>query len=156
MVHRPWSPLNPLEQPDVRSLDEFKSNISPDAQGDDSKAKSQRQVRERKNKMKQGCQRRAKQRKEAWARYESNLAEYNKRRSEREAKDRRAAGKTHNSPYTKIRELVKEYEAISHPNEEQESFREIILLAALRMQDGKTHSTQPARTVLQKQDNQSQ
>jgi hypothetical protein len=26
----------------------------------------------------------------------------------------------------------------------------------LRMQDGKTHSTQPARTVLQKQDNQSQ
>jgi hypothetical protein len=66
------------------------------------------------------------------------------------------AGKTHNSPYTKIRELVKEYEAISHPNEEQERFREIILSIALWMQDGKTHSTQPARIVLQKQDNQSQ
>jgi hypothetical protein len=111
IVHRSQSPLIPLEQPDVRSSDESESNISPDAQGDDSEAESQRQVRERKNKLKQGRRCQAKQRKEAWARYESDLAKYNKRR---------AARKTHNSPYAKIRELVEEYEAISHPNEEQE------------------------------------
>jgi hypothetical protein len=70
--------------------------------------------------LKQGHRRRAKQRKKAWARYESDLAEYNKRRSERKVEDRRAAEKTHNSPYAKIRELVEEYEVISHPNEEQE------------------------------------
>jgi hypothetical protein len=83
MVCHSRSPLIPLEQPDVRSSDESESNISPDAQGDDSVAESQRQVRERKNRLKQGCRRQAKQRKEAWARYESDLAEYKKRRSER-------------------------------------------------------------------------
>jgi hypothetical protein len=40
LVRCPQSPLNPPEQPDVRSSDESKSNISPDAQGDDSEAKS--------------------------------------------------------------------------------------------------------------------
>ena len=35
MVRRPRSPLVPLEAPDVRSLDESESNISPFAQGYD-------------------------------------------------------------------------------------------------------------------------
>jgi hypothetical protein len=68
MVCHSRSPLIPPEQPDVRS----ESNISPDAQGDDSEAESQRQVRERKNRLKQGHRCQAKQRKEAWARYDSN------------------------------------------------------------------------------------
>jgi CRISPR/Cas system-associated protein Cas10 (large subunit of type III CRISPR-Cas system) len=81
------------------------------------------QARERRNKQKHGHRRRAKQRKEAWARYESDLVEYNKRKSEQETEERRAVGRTHNSPYTKIRELAKELEVISHPNEEQERLR---------------------------------
>jgi hypothetical protein len=94
--------LIPPEQSNVRSSNESESNISPNAQGDGSEAKSQRQIRERKNKLKQGHRRQAKQRKKARARYKSDLAEYNKRRSEQKAEDRCAAGKTHNSPYAKI------------------------------------------------------
>jgi tRNA C32,U32 (ribose-2'-O)-methylase TrmJ len=97
--------------------------------------------------LKQGRWCQAKQRKEAWDKYESNLAEYNKRKSEQEAEDKCAARKTHNSLYAKIQELVEEYEAISHPNEEQERLREILRSTALRMQDGKTHLKQPARIV---------
>jgi hypothetical protein len=47
-------------------------------------------------------------------RYESDLAEYNKRKSELEAEERRAT----NTSYNKIQEAL-ELEAISHPNEEQ-------------------------------------
>jgi hypothetical protein len=36
------------------------------------------------------------------------------------------ARRTHNSPYTKIQELVEELEVISHPNEEQKCLREIL------------------------------
>ena len=54
MVRRPRSPLNPPEAPDVRSSDESESNISPFAQGYDGETESQRQARERKNKLKQG------------------------------------------------------------------------------------------------------
>jgi hypothetical protein len=126
MVRHPQSPLVPLEAPDIRSSDEFESNISPFTQGHDSETKSQKYARERRNKTKQGCQCRAWQRKEAWARYESNLAEYDRRKSEQEAEERRAAKRTHNSAYTKIQELAKELKAISHPNEGQERLREIL------------------------------
>jgi outer membrane protein assembly factor BamD (BamD/ComL family) len=47
------------------------------------------------------------------------LAEYYKRRSEKEAKERRAT-RVHEAPYDKIREALEELEAISHPNKEQE------------------------------------
>jgi outer membrane protein assembly factor BamD (BamD/ComL family) len=47
------------------------------------------------------------------------LAEYYKRRSEKEAKERRVA-RVHEAPYDKISEVLEELEAISHPNEEQE------------------------------------
>ena len=113
MVHRPRSPLVPPKAPDVRSLDESESNISPFTQGHDGETESQRQARERKNKLKQGRQRRAKQRKEAWIKYESDLAEYNRRKSEREVEEGRAA----NTPYDKIREALEELRATSHPNE---------------------------------------
>ena len=116
MVRHPRSPLVPPEAPDVRSSDESESNISPFAQGYDGETESQRQARERRNKLKQGCQRRARQRKEAWIRYESDLAKYNRRKSEQEAKERRAA----DTPYNRIREALEELRAISHPNEEQE------------------------------------
>jgi hypothetical protein len=56
----------------------------------------------RRNKLKQGRRHRARQRKEAWARYESDLAEYNRRKLEQETEERHVAGRTHNSPYTKI------------------------------------------------------
>jgi hypothetical protein len=53
------------------------------------------------------------------------LAEYYKRCSETEAKERRAA-RTHEARYHKIREALEELEAISHPNEEQEQLREVL------------------------------
>jgi outer membrane protein assembly factor BamD (BamD/ComL family) len=47
------------------------------------------------------------------------LAEYYKRRSEKEAEERRVA-RVHEAPYDKIQEALEELEAILHPNEEQE------------------------------------
>jgi hypothetical protein len=49
--------------------------------------------------------------------YEAELAEYNKRKSER-SEERRVA-RACKAPYDKIREVLEELEAISHPNEEQ-------------------------------------
>jgi hypothetical protein len=46
------------------------------------------------------------------------LAEYNKRKSEREVEERRAAI-AHRVPYDKIQQVLEELETISHPNEEQ-------------------------------------
>jgi hypothetical protein len=46
-------------------------------------------------------------------------AEYYKRRSEKEAEERRTA-RVHEAPYDNIREALEELEAILHPNEEQE------------------------------------
>jgi hypothetical protein len=54
MIHHPWSTLIPLEAPDVGSSDESESNISTFAQGHESETKSQKQARERTNKLKQG------------------------------------------------------------------------------------------------------
>ena len=85
MVRRPRSLLGPPEAPDIRSSDESESNISPFTQGHDGETESQKQARERRNKLKQGHQHRARQCKKAWTRYESDLAEYNKRKSELEA-----------------------------------------------------------------------
>ena len=102
--------------PDVKSSDESESNISPFTQGHDGETENQKQARERKNKLKQGRQHRARQRKEAWIRYESDLAEYNRRKSEREVKERHKV----NTPYDKIREALEELRATSHPSERQE------------------------------------
>ena len=98
MVRRPRSPLIPPEVPNVRSSDESESNISPFAQGYDGETENQKQARERRNKLKQGCQHRARQRKEAWIKYESDLAEYNRRKSEQEVEERCVA----NTPYNRI------------------------------------------------------
>jgi hypothetical protein len=57
MIRRP--PLIPSKAHDVRSSDESESNISPNAPEYDGETKSQRQTRERRNKLKQGCRRRA-------------------------------------------------------------------------------------------------
>ena len=113
MVRRPQSPLVSPEVPDVRSSDESESNISPFTQGHDGETKNQKQARERKNKLKQGRQHRARQRKEAWIRYKLDLAKYNRRKSEREVEERRTA----NTPYDRIREALEEIRATSHPNE---------------------------------------
>jgi hypothetical protein len=53
-----------------------------------------------------------------WDTYEAELAEYNKRKSEREVEERHAA-RAHRAPYGKIQEALEELEAISHPNEKQ-------------------------------------
>jgi hypothetical protein len=129
MVRRPRSPLVPLEAPDIKSSDESESNISPFIQGHDGETKNQKQARERKNKLKQGCQRRARQRKEAWIKYESDLAEYNRRRSEQEVEERRAA----NTPYNRIREALEELEATSLPGEKQKQLRDLLWSTALRI-----------------------
>ena len=66
--------------------------------------------------MKQGRQCRAKQRKDTWIKYESDLVEYNRRKSEREIEE----GRVVNTPYDKIREALEELRVTSHPNEKQE------------------------------------
>jgi hypothetical protein len=45
------------------------------------------------------------------------MAEYNRKKSEQEAEERRAS-RMHNSSYDKIWEVLEELKAISHPNEE--------------------------------------
>jgi hypothetical protein len=65
--------------------------------------------------LKEGRRHRARQRKEAWTRYESDLAKYGKKKSEQEAEERYAAGRANNSPYDRIKELAEELKAISHP-----------------------------------------
>jgi hypothetical protein len=109
----------PPTTPDVRSSDEFESNILPNGPEYDGESEGQKRARERRNKLKEGRRCRARQQKEAWDTYEVELAEYNKRKSKREVKERRAA-RAHKAPYDKIREVLEEVEAISHPNEEQE------------------------------------
>jgi hypothetical protein len=98
MIQRP--PLILPKALDVRASDESESNILPNALEYDGKTKSQRQTRERRNKLKQGRKRQAQQRKEAWVKYESNMVEYNKKKSEQEAEERRAT-RMHNSRMTK-------------------------------------------------------
>jgi hypothetical protein len=103
----------PPTTPDVRSSDESESNISPNTLEYDGESEGQKRARERRNKLKEGHRRRARQLKEAWVRYE--LVEYNKRKLELKAEERRVA----NTPYNKIQEALEELKAISHPNEEQ-------------------------------------
>jgi hypothetical protein len=57
MIRQP--PLIPPKAPDVRSSDDLESNISPNALEYDGKTESQRQTRERRNKLKQGHRHRA-------------------------------------------------------------------------------------------------
>jgi hypothetical protein len=63
MIRRPL-PIPPTT-PDVRSLDESESNISPDDLGYDGESEGQERARERRNKLKEGRIRRARQWKEA-------------------------------------------------------------------------------------------
>jgi hypothetical protein len=148
--------LIPPRAPDVRSSDESKSNISPNTLEYDGETESQKRARERKNKLKEGRRRHARQRREAWTRYESDLTEYDRKKSEQEAEERYTARKTNNSPHDRIRELAEELEAISHPNEEQERLREVLRLIVLRAQDRMTRSRLPARSTSHRQENQSQ
>jgi hypothetical protein len=65
--------------------------------------------------LKEGRRRHARQRKEAWTRYKSDLAEYDRKKSEQEAEERYSARMVENSPYDRIRELAEELKAIFHP-----------------------------------------
>jgi hypothetical protein len=113
MIRRP--PLISSKAPDVRFSDESESNISPNALEYDGETESQKRARERKNKLKEDRRCCAGQHKEARTRYESNLAEYDRKKSEQEVEEKNIAEKANNSPYDRIRELVEELEAISHP-----------------------------------------
>jgi hypothetical protein len=53
------------------------------------------------------------------------MVEYNKKKLEQKAEERRVT-RMHNSPYDKIWEALEELEAISHPNEEQERLWEVL------------------------------
>jgi hypothetical protein len=86
MIRRPL--LMPPIAPDVRSLDELESNISPNALEYDGESEGQRRARERRNKLKEGCRRRARQQKEAQDTYKIELVEYHKMKSEKEAEER--------------------------------------------------------------------
>lgn len=155
-IHHPRSPLIPLEAPDVRSSDESEANISSDDLGSASETENQRQARQKKNKLRQGRRRRAHQRKEAWIKYEIDLIEYNRKKFEREAEDKRATGKPRNDTYGKIRELAQELDDISHPNEEQECLREILRTATRKPQGGQGHTKQPDKATSHRQNSQNQ
>jgi hypothetical protein len=90
-----------------------------------------------------------------WDSNEAELAEYNKRKSEREAEERRVA-RAHRASYDKIREALEELEAISHPNEEQEQLQEVLWTMALKAHDGRACSKLLARTASHEQEAQSQ
>jgi hypothetical protein len=115
MIRRP--PLIPPKAPDVRSSDKSETNISPNALEYDGETESQKRAKERKNKLKEGRRCHAKQHKEAWTRYESDLTEYDRKKLEQEAEERYAAGRANNSPYDRIRELAEELKAILTPME---------------------------------------
>jgi hypothetical protein len=91
----------PPTTPDVRSSDESESNISPNSPEYEGESEGQRRARERRNKLKEGCRRRAKQRKEAQGTYKIEMAEYYERKSENEVEERRAA-RVYKAPYDKI------------------------------------------------------
>jgi hypothetical protein len=91
----------PPTTPDVKSSDESESNISPNTPEYDGESEGQKRARERRNKLKEGRRRRARQQKEAWDTYEEELAKYNKRKSEREVEERHAA-RAHRVSYDKI------------------------------------------------------
>jgi hypothetical protein len=91
----------PPNAPNVRSSDESESNISPNTPKHDGESERQKQARGRRNKLKEGYRRRARHRKEAWDTYEAELAEYNKRKSKREAKER-CTTRAHRAPYDMI------------------------------------------------------
>jgi hypothetical protein len=82
------------------------------------------------------------------------LAEYNKRKSKREAKER-CTTRAHRAPYDMIWEALEELEVISHPNEEQEQLREVLQEMALKAHDGRTHSKLLAKTASHEQEAQS-
>jgi hypothetical protein len=86
MIRRP--PPTPPTALNVRSSDKSKSNISSNAPEYDGESKGHKQARKRRNKLKEGHRHCARQRKEAWDTYEAELTEYNKKKSERKAKER--------------------------------------------------------------------
>jgi hypothetical protein len=102
MVYQPCSPLIVLKAPNIRSLDESESNILPKIQGHERKTEDQRKARERKNKLMQGCWHRARQCKEAWAKFEFDLVEYDKKKAEWEDEKRRVTKRTNNSPTPRL------------------------------------------------------
>jgi hypothetical protein len=83
------------------------------------------------------------------------LAEYYKKRSMKEAKERRAA-RAHKAPCNKMQETLEELKVISHPNEEQEQLREVLWTTAKKVHGGRAPFGFPARTALHEQDAQSQ
>ena len=102
--------------------------------------------------MKQGCQHRARQCREAWIRYESELAEYDRRKSQREVEERRMAS----TPYDKIREALEELRATAHPGEKYEQLQDLLRSTAPRMHEERTQSRLPARSTTHRQEDQNQ
>ena len=102
--------------------------------------------------MKQGRQHRARQRREAWTRYESELAEYDKRKSQQEAEERR----TVNTPYDKIREALEELRATSHHGEKYEQLQDLLRSTIPRTHEERTRSRLPARSTTRRQEDQNQ
>ena len=102
--------------------------------------------------MKQGRQHHARQRKEAWIRYESELAEYDRRKSQREVEERRTAS----TPYDKIREALEELRATAHPGEKYEQLRDLLRSTAPRTHEERTQSRLPARSTTHRQEDQNQ
>jgi len=58
-----------------------------------------------------------------WTKFDYDLDKCNRKKMKQEVENRCMGGRINNSPYTKICELMKELEAISHANKDQECLR---------------------------------
>jgi hypothetical protein len=87
--------------PNVRSSDESESYISPNVPEYDGEFEGQQRTREKRNRLKEGHRHHARQQKEAHNTYRMELVEYYKRRSEKEAEEKRT-NRVHEAPYNKI------------------------------------------------------
>ena len=80
------------------------------------------------------------------------MAEYNRRKSEQEVEEIRAA----NTPYNRIREALEELGTTSHPSEQHEQLRELLRTAALKTHDERTRSRLPVRSTSHRKEDQNQ
>ncbi|XP_066374094.1 vicilin-like seed storage protein At2g18540 [Miscanthus floridulus] len=103
--------LEPPQIPDIKSSDESEGNISPDEKSDSNEDDEQRLTRLKKNKLKARRRNRAKQRKQVWNKYKSELTEYNRK------KEREAAKSTRRG---RIEELTKELYTLTNNGKAKE------------------------------------
>ena len=80
------------------------------------------------------------------------MAEYDRRKSQREVEGRRTA----NTPYDQIQEALEELRATSYPGEKYEQLQDLFRSAILRTHEERAQSRLPARSTTHRQEDQNQ